>query len=127
MRPVDAAPAGNSPGDAYYSNAPLHWTPGGAVTGEVFGTKTLVKPSSLETPNAEQRATLLFFTFSDRKDQIIVAGVPDYLPNVPEFNANVPVLRAVLGGTGKYEGVRGQLSSTRNQDGSYKQVFSLKQ
>ena len=54
-----------------------------------------------------------------------MAGVPDYPPNIPEFKANGPVLRAVLGGTGKYNGVGGQLTSTRNPDGSYKQVFSL--
>lgn len=36
-----------------------------------------------------------------------------------------PVVRAILGGTGKYMGARGQLASTRNGDGSYTQVFTL--
>lgn len=34
-------------------------------------------------------------------------------------------LRAVLGGTGEHNGVTGQLTSTRNTDGTYKQEFSL--
>jgi hypothetical protein len=42
-----------------------------------------------------------------------------------EFDAGQPVVRAMLCGTGKYMGARGQLASTRNADGSYTQVFTL--
>jgi hypothetical protein len=125
LAPVDVGTPGNSPGDAYYFFAHLRSQPGGAVTGELYGTKTLVKPALPDKPDTEQRATTLYFTLANRQDQIVVAGVPDYPPNAPEFKANLPVLRAVLGGTGKYKGVRGELSSTRNPDSSYKQVFSL--
>jgi hypothetical protein len=125
VNPVDVGTPGNSPGDAYYFFASLRDQPGGPVTGQVYGTKTLVKPAEPSNPGAEQRATLLFFVFGKSHDQIVVAGVPDYPPNVPQFAANQPVLRAVLGGTGKYDGVGGQLTSTRNADGSYKQEFSL--
>jgi hypothetical protein len=122
---VDQPPPGVSPGDAYYFFASLRDQPGGQVTGELYGTKTLVKPPAPSTPNIEQRATMMFFVFGNHQDQIVVAGVPDYPPNAPEFGPNQPVLRAVLGGTGKYDGVGGQLTSTRNADGSYKQEFSL--
>jgi hypothetical protein len=122
---LDNGPSGNSPGDVHHFFAPLHSRPGGPVTGEVFGTKTLVKLATDANPNLEQRTTLLSFTFGDRKDQIIVLGVVDYSPTGPEFNASQPVVRAVLGGTGKYMGARGQLTSTRNADGSYTQVFTL--
>ena len=50
---------------------------------------------------------------------------PDYPGNAAEFDAGQPVVRAILGGTGKYMGARGQLISTRNADGSYAQVFTL--
>src|SRR6266404_9652601 len=40
---LDLGPPGNSPGDVYHFFAPLHSTPGGPVTGEVFGSKTLIK------------------------------------------------------------------------------------
>jgi hypothetical protein len=122
---LDHGPPGRSPGDVHHFSAPLHSSPGGPVTGEVFGTKTLVKLATDANPNLEQRTTLLSFTFSDRQDQIIVLGVVDYAPSGAEFNAGQPVVRAILGGTGKYMGARGQLTSTRNADGSYTQVFTL--
>lgn len=125
LNPVDVGAPKNSPGDAYYFFADVREEPGGSVTGQVYGTKTMVKPAEPDDPDAEQRATSLYFVFGDSQDQIVVAGVPDYPPNDAQFAAGQPVLRAVLGGTGEYNGVTGQLTSTRNTDGTYKQEFSL--
>lgn len=125
LKPLDLGTPGNSPGDAYYFSAALRSTSGGTVTGEVFGSKTLVKMAGEANPNSEKRATLLFFTFNGGADQIIAFGAGDYPPTAAEFNAGQPVVRAILGGTGKYMGARGQLTSTRNADGSYTQVFTL--
>jgi hypothetical protein len=125
MSQLDLGAPGNGLGDVYHFSAPLHSKPGGPVTGEVIGSKTLVKVPTDADPNLERRATLMFFTFADRKDQIIAFGVADYSPNVPEFEAGQPVVRPILGGTGKYMGARGQVTSTRNADGSYTQVFTL--
>src|SRR6266540_4509678 len=116
---------GNSLGDVYHFSAPLHSECSGPVAGEVIGSKTLVKVATDANPNLERRATLLFFTFADRKDQIIAFGAADYTASAPEFDAGQPVVRPVLGGTGKYMGARGQVTSTRNADGSYTQVFTL--
>lgn len=125
LSPVDVGTPGKSPGDAYYFFAGLRDQPGAALTGQLYGTKTLVKPPQPGNPGAEQRATMLFFVFGNHQDQIIVGGIPDYPPNAPVFQANQPVLRAVLGGTGKYSGASGEVTSIRNSDGSYKQEFSL--
>lgn len=122
---VDLGPPGKSPGDIYHFFAPLHSTAGGPVTGEVSGTKTVVKLATDARPNLERRATLLFFTFGAQQDQIIALGVHEYPTNAPEFEAGKSVVRAILGGTGKYMGARGEVASTRNADGSYKQVFTL--
>jgi hypothetical protein len=54
----------------------------------------------------EKRATFLFFTFGDRQDQIVVSGAVDYPPTAGEFDSGQPVVRAILGGTGKYVGAR---------------------
>jgi len=122
---VDLGPPGNSPGDVYHFFAHLRSSPGGPVTGEVFGSKTLTKVATEANPNSEKRATLLFFTFGERQDQIIALGVHDYSPSAAEFDAGKSTVRAILGGTGRYMGARGQLTSTRNSDGSYTQVFTL--
>jgi hypothetical protein len=119
---LDLGAPGNSLGDVYHFSASLHEKPGGPVIGEVIGSKTLVKVAN---DALERRATLMFFTFADRKDQIIAFGVADYSPSAPEFDAGQPAVRAILGGTGKYIGARGQLSSTRNAEGTYTQVFTF--
>ena len=125
MSLLDLGAPGNSLGDVYHFSAALHSERGGPVTGEVVGSKTLVKLPTDANPNQERRATLMFFTFADGKDQIIAFGVADYTPSTPEFDADKPVVRPVLGGTGKYMGARGQVTSTRSSDGSYRQVFTL--
>jgi hypothetical protein len=125
MSLLDLGQLGNSPGDVYHFFAPLRSTAGGPVTGEVFGSKTLIKLASDANPDLENRATLLFFTFGGHNDQIVVFGITDYSPTAGEFAAGQPVVRPILGGTGKYIGARGQLTSTRNPNGSYTQVFTL--
>jgi hypothetical protein len=125
LKLLDLGPPGNSPGDVYHFFAPLHSTRGGPVTGEVFGSKTLIKMATDANPNLETRATVLFFTFANRQDQIVALGARDYPPTAGEFDAGQSVVRAILGGIGKYMGARGQLASTRNADGSYTQVFTL--
>ena len=125
MSLVDLGAPGSSLGDVYHFSAPLHSERGGPVTGEVIGSKTLVKVATDANPNLERRATLLFFTFADGKDQIIAFGAADYTPSAPEFDAGQSVVRPVLGGTGKFMGARGQVTSTRNADGSYTQAFTL--
>ena len=61
MTPLDLGPPGNSEGDVYYFSALLRSNPGAPVTGELFGSKTLVKTAINANPNLEQRATLLIF------------------------------------------------------------------
>ena len=125
MNLLDLGAPGKSLGDVYHFSAPLHSERGGPVTGEVIGSKTLVKVATDANPNLERRATMLFFTFADGKDQIIAFGASDYSPSAPEFDADQPIVRPVLGGTGKYMGAHGQVTSTRNADGSYTQMFTL--
>ena len=122
---VDVPPVGKSQGDAYYFNASLRSEKDGPVIGELFGIKTVDKLSSLHTTGSEQRLTSLIFTFNNETDQIVVAGIVDYPAQEGQFMLNKPVVRAVLGGTGTFMGVRGQVVSTRNNDSSYNHVFTL--
>jgi hypothetical protein len=63
LQPLDLGPPGNSLGDAYYFSAPLHSSPGGPVTGEVFGSKTLVKLAAQANSNSEKRQRFWFSPF----------------------------------------------------------------
>jgi hypothetical protein len=119
MSLLDLGAPGNSLGDIYHFSASLHSKPNGPIIGELIGSKTLLKVATEANPNLERRATLMFFTFGDHKDQIIAFGVADYSPTAPEFEAGQPAVRAIIGGTGKYVGARGQSESMRNADGSY--------
>ena len=60
-------------------------------------------------------------------NQIMVQG-PGILSPATKGNlaAGKPVVRAIVGGTGKYKLARGQVTSTPNADGSYKQVLEFK-
>ena len=94
------------------------------MVGEVFGTKVVVKTATTQNL-VEQRITHPVFTFNDRQDQIIVAGVADYPVAGAEFGTDQPVVRAIVGGTGVFIGASGELSSTRHPSDGYTQVFTL--
>src|SRR5690242_304456 len=57
MSLLDLGAPGNSLGDVYHFSAPLHSEKGGPVTGELIGSKTLVKMATDAKPNLERRAT----------------------------------------------------------------------
>ena len=91
MSLLDLGAPGNSLGDVYHFSAPLHSERGGPVTGEVIGSKTLVKVATDANPNLERRATMLFFTFADGKDQIIAFGTADYSASAPDLMRASPL------------------------------------
>jgi len=125
ITPLDVGAGGPSLGDSFYFHAVLRPAPGSPVVGEVFGTKIVVKTATTQNPLIEQRITNLVFTFNDRQDQIVVAGVADYPVAGAEFDPNQQVIRAIVGGTGAFIGAGGELTSTRHPEGGYTQVFTL--
>ena len=72
----------------------------------------------------EDRIGQLVFTLGSG-DTIVVAGVSNYTEATAEMNAGQPQIRAVIGGTGRYLGARGQVTTSRNADGSYEHAFEL--
>jgi hypothetical protein len=42
------------------------------------------------------------------------------------MKVGVSLKRAIIGGTGKYKGVQGEVTTYRNEDGSYKQILDVK-
>lgn len=139
---IDNPPAGPSVGDVYYFNATLHTgNETGPIVGEMFGIQTVVRyePSKIitgyenATGTTAQEQRLLYEGFSfvnktdiDKRDQIIVGSVWDN-SNVqsPTMDINETVVKAILGGTGKYLGVRGQVVATHDVDGGFTFVFTI--
>ena len=58
-------------------------------------------------------------------NSLVVAGEAIYPGEDAEMTANAEQLRAVVGGTGNFMGARGQVATTRNDDGSYRHEFTL--
>lgn len=139
---IDNPPAGPSVGDVYYFNATLRTgNETGPIVGEMFGIQTVVRyePSKIitdyenATGTMAQEQRLLYECFSfvnntdiDKRDQIIVGSVWDN-SNVqsPTMDINETVVKAILGGTGKYLGVRGQVVATHNADGGFTFIFTI--
>ncbi len=138
---IDNPPAGSSVGDVYYFNATLHTgNETGPIVGEMFGIQTVVRYDPSKTTGYEnttgttaQEQRLLYEGFSflnktdiDKRDQIIVGSVWDNSnAQSPTMDINETVVKAILGGTGKYLGVRGQVVATHNADGGFTFVFTI--
>jgi hypothetical protein len=58
-------------------------------------------------------------------DSLVVSGRSIYKGTNQEIDAGAPQLRAVIGGTGAYMGARGQITTTRNADGTYDHRIEL--
>ena len=57
--------------------------------------------------------------------QLVANGASEYLGNEIELQINKPVTIAIVGGTGKYLGARGEVTTRRNADGTYRHVIKL--
>lgn len=58
-------------------------------------------------------------------NSLVVSGRSIYKGSNQEIDPNAPQIRAVTGGTGDYMGARGQITTTRNTDGSYEHQIQL--
>ena len=58
-------------------------------------------------------------------NSIVVAGASVYAKATTEMKAEQSQIRAVVGGTGTFLGARGQVTTTRNSDGTYEHRFEL--
>ncbi|MBI1349496.1 MAG: hypothetical protein GC156_00085 [Actinomycetales bacterium] len=70
------------------------------------------------------RVGMATFSFAG-DDSICVSGVLRYESNQQYSHAGSRHVSAVVGGTGQFIGVRGELASVRNDDGSFTHTFTL--
>jgi hypothetical protein len=72
----------------------------------------------------EERIGSLVFHLGG-EDSIVVHGGSVYPEGGVEMETASGQVRAVIGGTGEYIGVRGQVTTTRNEDQTYEHRFEL--
>ena len=78
------------------------------------------------TTELESRVTLSVVSFDDKgKDTIQLQGVGLYPITGSTLKTEDTLERAVIGGTGKYVGASGAVTSTHLADGSWRHVFHL--
>ena len=114
-------------GDGMAFEAVLKDTAGTEV-GEVLGWMTTVDIVDGDSTNPvyiTDRIGTMVLKF-DEENKIIASGGTSYKKGEQEMNIEIPQKRAVVGGTGKYKGIKGEVTTSRNKDGNYKHVLSVK-
>ena len=99
----------------------------GEVVGELTGMLTTVDlavPAGTGREALEERFGTLVFRFGDT-DTIVANGSSVYPVGEAEMAEETPQVRAVLGGTGSYLGVTGQVTTTRQGGGAYRHRLEL--
>ena len=120
----DFAPAGKSVGDVVSFAPPV--SRDGKVVGLVIGalTTAILPDEGLLAEEVEQRIALVVFRLGP-DDTISVLSDSVYPVDQREMKPGDPHVRAVVGGTGEYIGARGQVTTTRNSNGTYIHEFEL--
>jgi hypothetical protein len=118
---VKADPGGKSVGDFLFFEAAV--TDEAGNEGALIGSLLTVDLPDAAGEEFEGRLGNLLFRFGD--DTLVVAGGTEYPAEQPEMQASSPQLRAVVGGTGRYVGARGEVLTERLPDGTYRHTFTL--
>lgn len=122
MVDVDIGPPGKSAGDLYVFGAAV--TDSEGRQGSLTGTLLVVEATDPKTGKVWE-TRLGDLTFILDGDQLLAKGASVYPRADREMEVNKPQIRAVIGGTGRFVGVDGDVSTVRNADGTYTHTFRL--
>ena len=114
-------------GDGMAYEAILKDTAGTAV-GEVLGwlvTVDIVDGDSANPVHITERIGTMVIKF-DEENKIIASGGTINSKGEQVMKLGIAQKRAVVGGTGKYKGIKGEVSTKRNEDGTYTHVLDVK-
>jgi hypothetical protein len=117
-----------SHGDELFYEANLRDTAGNVV-GEALGHKMTVDimdGDSTQPVYKTVRTGMSFFDFGD-ENQLMVDGHTLTRKGEQKMIKGLPQKLGIIGGTGRYKGVRGELTATPNENGTYTFVFEMKQ
>lgn len=94
------------------------------LTGNLLGTLiTADFPQTAKEEEMEERIGTLVFQLGN--DQLVVTGATVYPLVDAEMQPGLTQVRSVTGGTGAYLGATGQVTTSRNDDGTYTHTFEL--
>lgn len=113
-------------GDGMAFEALIKDTAGNNV-GEVLGwlvTVDLMDGDSANPVFETDRIGTIIFNLGD-DNEIIAQGGTSYKMGEQQMNNGLPQKRAIIGGTGKYKGISGEVTTTRNEDGTYTHVLDV--
>jgi hypothetical protein len=120
LESFDAPPLGASPGDVYVFDAPVLSPKTKRVIGRIRGTQTSIKR---EHGVLTVQGMLTYELGAG--NEIVIGGLASYPLNAAGLIRGKTFVRAVLGGTGRYAGASGTLTSKQVAPGRYDQVFRL--
>jgi len=123
LRPIELGVPGASEGDLLLFEAPISGEHGesGTLTGFLI---TADIPDEVTGDLDADRLGQLSYDLGNG-NTLVAAGESIYRGENVEMTANLAQLRAVVGGTGTFIGARGQVTTTRNADGTYRHEFTL--
>lgn len=93
----------------------------GAVVGELHGWLITVdlSDSANTIPNSNMLDKIGTSVFNIDGDDIVVLGMLFHAQGNKIMNTGKPQKRAIIGGTGKFRGITGEITITRNADTTY--------
>jgi hypothetical protein len=123
LHPIDLHIEGASVGDMVLYEATIAGEQGetGLLTGFLI---TADIPDAATGDVHQDRLGQLSFDLGNGTS-LVVAGEAIYPGEDVEMTENAEQRRAVVGGTGDFMGARGEVTTTRNADGSYQHAFTL--
>ncbi|MGY8791886.1 MAG: hypothetical protein ACKVKR_16650, partial [Pseudomonadales bacterium] len=122
---VDLGQDGGSHGDLLGVDAFFTSTAG--LSGKVSAIITTIDVPSQGEDVFQDRFFKGAFDFGEA-NTLVVFGKSDYPPDssgADELAVNMPLIKPVVGGTGEFMGARGQVTTTRKEDGTYQHDFQL--
>ena len=113
-------PAGAPVGTVHHHEAVLRSSKGKAV-GTFHGVVTTVDMSAGDVIESRMRNVVFYL----KDGQIVASGMGLYPTTEKYLSVQVPHRIAIVGGTGKYLGARGEVTTTRSVEGTYRHVLTL--